>query len=128
MFLDYKAMADDVGSADNVDSFYGLSFQTEDGVRGMTFSVGDFDSATSSRTHYGNMKSESPGIADMTPPIGDASAGVDLNAAGIGSILVLLSADTVVSLHTAQPDGQRPLVPLSGLEELARLVIDRLGR
>ncbi len=58
-------------------------------------------------------------MQDMTQPIGDASIQSELNAQGIGSMLVFLQGDVVVMLHTAQPDDQEPLLSLEGLEELA---------
>ena len=59
-------------------------------------------------------------------PIGDASAQLDVNAQGIGSILTFHEGEYAVSLDTAQPESQRPLLPLEGLEELAQLVVSRL--
>ena len=61
----------------------------------------------------------------MDPPIGDASIEVEVNAQGIGSMLVFIKGDRLVSLHTAQPDDQEPLVSLSSLKELAELVASR---
>ena len=58
--------------------------------------------------------------------LGEASAKVEVNAQGIGSIVVFLKGDKVVSLHTAQSEGQEPLRSLESLEELAELVASRL--
>ena len=126
--IDYKAMAEQVDPAQvtNMDSWYGLSTETSAGTKGMTLSVIDFDSAPSALAHFGIVKSGTPGMQDMTQPIGDASIQLELNAQGIGSMLVFLSGDRVVSLHTAQSDDQQPLVSLEGLEALARLVASRL--
>ena len=62
----------------------------------------------------------------MEPPIGDASAEVEVNTHGIGSIIVLIKGDKVIELHTAMPAGERALVDLEGLIELARIVEERL--
>ena len=126
--LDYKEMAIRVDPAQvvNIDSWYGLGFQSEDGMRGMTLSAIDFDSVVSAQAHFEMMKSETPEMQDMLLPIEDASIQIEVNAQGIGSMLVFIKGDKVVLLHTAQPEGQRPLLPLEGLEELAELVASRL--
>ncbi len=126
--LDYKEMAGSVDPSQvvNMDSWYGLGLQSEDEVKGMAFSVIDFDSKASAQGHYAKVNSETPEMQDMVLPIGDASIQIELNAEGIGSMLVFIKGDEVVSLHTAQPEGQQPLVSLEGLEELAKLVAGRL--
>ena len=125
---DFKAMA---GSSNpcqvtNMDSFYGLSFQTENGTKEMTFSAVDFDSEASAQGHFEKMKSETPGMQDMAPSLGDASARVGVNAQAIGSVLVFIKGGKAMSLHTSQPDSEQPLVSLEGLEELAEVVSARL--
>ena len=65
-------------------------------------------------------------VEDMATAIGDAAAQLEVNEAGIGAVLVFLKTDKVVQLHTAQSAGGMPLISLEGLEELARLVADRL--
>ena len=127
-FYDYKEMAtvSDPSQVENMDSFYGLSFQTENWAKGVTFSAIDFTSTAAARYHYEKIKSETPGMQTMSPPISDASAYVDVNAEGIGSVLVFVKGDKVLSFHTAQPDGQRPLMSLEGIEELAEIVASRL--
>ena len=62
----------------------------------------------------------------MDSPIGDASFEIEVNAQGIGSMLVFIKGDKLVSLHTAQPEGEGPLLSLEGLEDLADLVASRL--
>ena len=125
---DFKAMAEVVDPAQvkNMDSFYVLSFQTEDRMKGMTFSAIDFDSEASAQGHFETVKTETPGLQDMDSPIGDASVEVEVSAQGIGSVLVFIQGDVLVMLHTAQPDDQEPLLSLAGLDELAKLVASRL--
>ncbi len=126
-FYDYKKMAEsaDPEQVANMDSFYGLSFLTEGGMNGLTFSVIDFDSQTSAHG-FEKMKSETPGFEDMAIPIGEASAKVDVNTQGIGSIIVFLLGDRTVSFHTATQEGESPVVNLNALEELARIAEERL--
>ena len=120
------AAAVDPAQVEKIDIWYGLTFEAADGTKGMTFSVIDFDSESSALDHYGTMTSEPSGLQEMSSPIGEASAQVEVNAQGIGSILVFLKGDKVISLHTAQPEGQEPLLSLESLEELAKLVASRL--
>ncbi len=128
-FNDYKAMAErvDLAQVENMDSWYGLVIEAGDGAKGITFSAIDFDTTHSAQDHFEKMKSEAPpGMQDMAPPIGDASFEAGVNAQGIGSMLVFVNGDKLVSLHTAQPDAQEPLLSLEDLEELAELVASRL--
>jgi len=127
-FYNYKKLAQltDPQQVANMDSFYGLSFQAVDGISGLTFSVIDFDFQTSADNHFEKMKLDTPGLENMAPPIGDTSAEVELNTQGIGSIIVFTLGDRIVSFHTAMPEGESPIVDLNALEELARLVEERL--
>ena len=123
---DFKDMAGrvDPSQVENMDSWYGMIFEAADG--GMTFSVIDFDSQSSAEDHYVAVMSETSVLQQMTPPIGDISAQVEVNAEGIGSMLVFMSGDKVVSMHTMQSEGQSPLLSLEDLVELAALVVSRL--
>jgi len=127
-FYDYKEMAvvSDPSQVENMDTFYGLSFQTHDGFKGVTFLAIDFKSETEARDHFEKVKSETPRMQDMSPPIGNASAQVDLDGGGVGSILIFVKGDKALSFHTARPDGQQPLMSLEMLENLAKLVASRL--
>ena len=127
-FFDYKARAEGVDSTqvEKMDSWYGLVFAAAGGARGITFAVIDFDSTPSAQGHFETIKSDaSPEMREMDAPIGDVSIEVEVNAQGIGSMLVFIKGDRLVSLHTAQPDDQEPLVSLAGLKELAELVASR---
>jgi len=128
IFRDYKetAVSEDPEQAAVIDSFFVLTFQTEDGMNSLAFSVIDFVSQTSAQDHFEKVKSETPGLEDTEPPIGDASAKVEVNAQGIGSIIVFIKGNKVIELHTAMPAGEQALVNLEGLVELAREVEERL--
>ncbi len=127
-FFDYKKMAESVDPAQvvNMDSWYGMGFNAEDGMKGLTFSVIDFGSQTSAQDYFEKMTAETPGLEIMSLPIGDASAEVEVNAQGIGSIIVFIKGDKLIQLHTAMPAGEEALVDLEGLEELVRIVESRL--
>ena len=125
---DFKEMAGrvDPSQVEKMDSWYGMTIEAADGGPGMTFSVVDFDSQSSAEDHYVAVMSETSALRQMTPPIGDISGQVEVNAEGIGSMLVFSSGDKVVSMHTMQSEGQTPLVSLEDLDELAALVVSRL--
>ena len=127
-FRDYKDMAGraDQSQVEKIDSWYGTTIEAADRGPGMTFSVIDFDSESSAQDHYGTVTAETSALQEMPSPIGDTSSQVEVNAEGIGSMLVFMSGDKVVSMHTAQSEGQSPLVSLEDLEELAALVVSKL--
>ena len=127
-FRNYKDLAGraDSSQVGNMNNWYGLTIEAADGGPGLTFSVIDFDSTSSAQTHLEETISETPGMRVMDSPIGDASFEIEVNAQGIGSMLVFIKGDKLVSLHTAQPEGEGPLLSLEGLEDLADLVASRL--
>jgi hypothetical protein len=127
-FFDYKKPAESVDPAQvvNMDSWYGMGFNTQDGMKSLTFSVIDFDSQTSAQDHFEKTTAQTPGLEIMSLPIGDASAEVEVNAQGIGSIVVSIKGDKFIQLHTAMPVGEEAFVDLEGLEELVRTAESRL--
>jgi len=100
-----------------------LSFQTLDGMKGITLTAIDFDSSSSAEQHFQKAKTDSE-LESMQKPIGDDS--LQLNSEGIGSIVVFLKGDKLVQLHTAMAVGESPIVNLSGLVELANRVEGKL--
>lgn len=126
-FYNYKEMAEseDPQQVVAMDSFYGLSFQTGDGMKSMTLTVIDFDSSSSAGQHFQKVKTESE-LESMQEPIGDNSFAKQLNLEGMGSIVIFQKGDRFVQLHTAMPVGEPPIVDLSGLEELANKVEGKL--
>ena len=124
--VDFKAMAAAVDPAQTtrMDGWYGVVFAVNDTGPGLSFNVIDFDSPSSAQAHFDLVTAE--GMQRMDPSIADASAQVEFNAQGIGSMLVFLAGDRVASLHTAQSDDEQPLVSLEGIEQLARVVASRL--
>lgn len=127
-FRDGRAMAAgvDPSQVTEIESWYTVAFQSDNPIRGMTFSVMDFSSANSAQGHFDNVIGETPGLVFMDPPIGDISAHVVFNGQGLGSIVMYRHQDLFVSLHTAQPFGVEVLMPVEKLEELARLVLSRV--
>ena len=128
-FRDGKAMAAGVDPSQviAIESWITASFRSIDPLRGMTFSVMDFNSPYTAQEHFNNVISETPGLIVMSEPMGDISAKVVFNGAGLGSIVMYRQEDLFLSLHTAQPVGVEPLMPVEGLVELARLVETRIS-
>ena len=127
-YRDFKEMASraEPSQVENIESWYGLTVISNDGAKALSFSVIDFDSVSSARSHYEKVKATTPGMQDMDPPIGESSARVLINDRGLGGSLVFIKGDKVIPLHTAQPEGQPPLVPLDGIERLAKIIASRL--
>ena len=123
--IDYKKGAEEVNPSQvvNTDSWYGLVVTATGSGAAMTFGVIDFVSVSVAKEHYGLVME---GMTSMTTPIGDASAEIEVNAQGIGSMLVFIYGDKVVSLHTTQAAEYEPLVSLEGLKDMADLVKSRL--
>ena len=119
----------------NIDSLYVLGFADADSTKRLTIAFTDFDSESAALEQFNMLKSETPELQaksgtpelqDMAPSIGDASAQREVNALGLGSVLVFKKRDKVIQFHTSLPEDQQPLVSLVGLQELARLVASRL--
>ncbi len=127
-YRDFRELTNraDPSQVENIESWYGLTLTSGDGTKALSFSVVDFDSVSSARSHYEKLKMATPGMQDMDPQIGEASAQVLINDQGLGGSLVFIKGDKVIPLHTAQPEGQQPLVPMDGIERLARLIASRL--
>lgn len=119
-FYNYKEMAEseDPEQVAAMDSFYGLSFETEDGMKSITLTVIDFDSTSSAEQYIQDKENESEWDS-MQNPIGDESLEEQLNSEGMGSIIIFLKGDKCVQLHTTISSGDSPITDLNGLEELA---------
>lgn len=127
-YRDFKEKAENVDPAQvvNMDSWFGLTFETAGSADGLTFTLIDFDSPTSASAHFEKMRS-----AKKAPPAPEASFGgsayrVEMNFQSIGSMLVVVNGDKLLSFHTVISEGQPPLVTPGGLDELAALVVSRL--
>ena len=127
-FRDGKAMAAGVDPSQviAIESWITASFRSIDPIRGMTFSVMDFNSSYTAQEHFDNVISETPGLIVMSEPIGDISAKVVFNGAGLGSIVMYRKEDLFLSLYTAHPVDVEPMMPVEGLVELARLLETRI--
>ena len=124
--LKAKASAVDPAQVEHMDSFAVLSFDTEDGYRGLSLTTMGFDSEEAAATHMGLMTGPGSGMHDMDETIGDASVSLEANQGGMGSVVAFKKGEWVVSLHTSHPNGDTPLMDRAAFESLARAVTDRL--
>ena len=127
---DTKAL---VSSADSdavtgVEAWYTVAFESLDRNKQMLMSVIDFESGTGAMQHLETMRTNLPDypVEAIDPPVGDESFEIHVNEVGVGVLLVFKKGDKAVTLHTAQPDGDEPLVDLEGLVKLARNVERKL--
>ena len=127
---DTKALVSsaDPNAVTDVEAWYTMSFESLDRNKQMLMSVIDFESGTGAIRHLETMRSNLPDfpIVAIDPPVGDESFEIQVNEVGVGVLLVFKKGDKAVTLHTAQPDGDEPLVSVEGLEELARSVERKL--
>ena len=121
-------MAANVGPAEVEDmvSFDSLSFDIADGSKGVTLTVIHLKSESAASDRMELMVEEGPELQHLDTEIGDVSGFVDANEGGIGSMVIFKKGVWVVMVHTAQASGVAPLLDVSGVETLARLVAERL--
>ena len=112
----------------DVEAWYTMAFESLDRNKQMLMSVIDFESGTGAIQHLETMRSNLPDfpVEVIDPPLGDESFRIQVDEVGVGVLLVFKKGDKAVTFHTAQPDGDEPLVDLDGLEELARNVERKL--
>lgn len=129
--FDFKKGAGQVelSQLENMSSWYGINLSNRDsrgGTAGLAMSYMDFDSISAAERHYELITADE--LLPMDPAVGDRSAGAEFEDQTIGSMLVFIQGNAVVSLHTVEIKGHPPVVTLPGLEGLGKLVSDRLGR
>ena len=127
-YRDFKEMAENVDPAEvvNVDSWFGLTLETPASGDGLTFTLIDFDSPTSASAHFEKMRSAKKARPELEASFGGSAYRVEMNFQSIGSMLVVVKGDKLLSFNTAISEGQPALVTLEGLDELAALVVSRL--
>ncbi len=108
-----------------MDSWFGLTIETADDD-GITFTLIDFDTPTSASAHFEKMRSAKKARPEAEASFGGNAYRVEINFGSIGSMLVVVRGDKLLSFDTAISEGQPPLVTLGGLDELAALVVTRL--
>ena len=124
---DYKEQAGQVdpGQVQDMRSWYGFNVSSRGGNPGLTMTVIDFDSVAAASRHYEFVAADD--LLPMDTTVGDLSALAEFNNQGIGSMLVFIQGNAMVSLHTTVDAGQLPLMTRESLERMANLVSGRLG-
>ena len=129
-FIDLKKMLDERGVQQMfpLDSGFSIFFVNEEGTKSIRLGVFDMKSLVGATSQYEEVKANTePELEVMIPPIGNASSQMEANADGIGSNVVFLRADKLVTLHTGVREGEDALTDLAGLRELARIIDGRLS-
>ena len=129
-FIDLKQMLDGRVAQQMfpLDSGFSIFFVNEDQTKSIRLGVFDMKSLVGATSQYEEVKANTePELEVMTPPIGNASSQMEANADGIGSNVVFLRGDKLVTLHTGVPEGAEALTDLAGLRELARIIDQRLS-
>ncbi len=123
---DLRALAEavDPEQVKEIRSWYGLHFERAAPVNGLSVSVLDFESPERARAQLDVIES-GPAFEPMAQPIGDRSASAEPSG-GVGAALAFVDGRRLVSLHAIAVGGAEALVGPSQLEELARLVEQRL--
>ena len=130
-FLDIKKLMDSrhVQQTFPMDSGFSVFFVNHDGSKSVRLGVFDLESTVAASNQYEEIKEQTaPELEVMTTPIGHASAQMVANAAGIGSNIVFLRSDILVTLHTGMSEGAEPLTDIAGLRDLAKIIDQRIRR
>ena len=127
-YRDFKEMAEGTDPAQvvNIDSWFGLTIETPGSAEGMTFSLTDFDSPTSASAQFEKMRLAKKARPDAEASFGGSAYRVEINFGSIGSMLVVVKGDKLLSFNTLITEGRPALLPLADLEQLAELVMSRM--
>ena len=124
-FFNYKEMAQGVDPQQvvNMDSFFGLGFETEGGTSGITLTIIDFDTVESMDGHFLEVQSQTAAVGSSVD-IGDAA--FSREPGGGIAVFTFARGDKMVQLFSSAPPGEQSLTDLDGLIALARVVNGRL--
>ncbi|MFQ5968378.1 MAG: hypothetical protein ACE5MI_12345 [Acidimicrobiia bacterium] len=127
-YRNFREMAESVDPAQvaRIESWFGWTLESPSSADGLTFTLIDFDSSASASAHFEKMRSSSKAPPDPEESFGGTAYRVEMNSQGIGSMLVLVKGDKLLSFHTAISEGHPPMVTPEGLDELAELALSRL--
>ena len=123
---DLRALAEavDAEQVREIRSWFGLHFERAAPANGLSLTVLDFDSAERAQAQLDVIES-GPAFEPMAQPVGDRSASAGPSG-GVGAALAFVDGRRLVTLHSIAIDGAEALVAPAQLEELARLVEERL--
>jgi hypothetical protein len=116
----------DPQQAVGVVSWLGIVFsQRADGGQ-ITVAVIEYANAADAAARYDEVRFES-GMGESSDSIGERSASLAVDGAGLGSVVIFLKYNKAVLLTTATAlTDPVPLVDIDGLREIARIAAARL--
>ena len=114
------------GKVVNMDSWFGLTIESDASTDAITFELMDFDSPTSASAYFEKTRFAKKAIPEVVASHGGSSYSVEMNFVTIGSMLVIVKEDKVLSFQTVKPENQPALFTMENLDELASLVASRL--
>ena len=123
---DLRAVAEavDAEQVREIESWYSLRFELAEFGTSLTLAVTAYDSAERAKRQLDVVES-GPAFEPMTRSVGDRSASARPSG-GAGAALAFVDGRRLVTLHSIAVGGAEALVAPAQLEELARLVEERL--
>ena len=130
-YLDLKKISTDThpNQIASMTSWFGTSFEIQNGKERITFSVISFESEISAKKHFEKTASNPPYVGQNNEgnlTIGDMSLQTHLHAQGLRDIILFVKRNKVVSLSSSQSDENTYIVDIDDLVELAVIVEHRL--
>jgi hypothetical protein len=125
-FVDLSGQIADPAQRVHIDNYYAISyFSQADSAEGVVLEMIDFDSEAAATQFLRNATAGSP-LAMMERPAGLISFSAEVNQAGVGSVVIFQTGETLGELLVRTPQGAAPLMGLPALESLARQVAAKL--
>ena len=123
---DLRALAESVNAEQvrEIRSWYALHFERAAPANGLSLTVLGLASAERAQAQLDVIES-GPAFEPMAQPIGDRSAAAGPSG-GVGAAVAFVDGRRLVTLHSIAIGGAEALVAPAQLEELARLVEERL--
>ena len=130
-YIDLKKISadTDLNQIESINSWYGTSFEIQNGKERISFSVINFESEISAKKHFEKTTLNPPYAgqnSEVNSTIGDTSLQTNLNAQGIRDVILFVKGNKVVSLSSNQSHENNFAVDIDDLVKLAVIVEHRL--
>jgi CO dehydrogenase/acetyl-CoA synthase delta subunit len=130
-YIDLKKISADIdpNQIESINSWYGTSFEIQNGKERISFSVINFESEISAKKHFEKTTLNPPYVgqnSEVNSTIGDTSLQTNLNAQGIRDVILFVKGNKVVSLSSNQSHENNFAVDIDDLVNLAVIVEHRL--
>tara|TARA_B100000749_G_C18381535_1_gene446239 strand:- start:374 stop:973 length:600 start_codon:yes stop_codon:yes gene_type:complete len=130
-YIDLKKISadTDLNQIESINSWYGTSFEIQNGKERISFSVINFESEISAKKHFEKTTLNPPYVgqnSEVNSTIGDTSLQTNLNAQGIRDVILFVKGNKVVSLSSNQSHENNFAVDIDDLVKLAVIVEHRL--